>query len=244
VSTLVQFVGDGRARPQERLKAVLKVHAGVDPLYAQVISEARVYEDFDGVIGSLMHLRRPLTINQFAQLLHVDANHILVALQGCHSVLSIPEDYNEPIQPYHASLRDFLTDYNRSDIHFLHPVKHHARIVTNSLQLISEMLPVRMNNTTTVAEQPLQYACLEWYRHHTQLLLHECANEDIKSVYQDVNIALKTINLKWLQYWMLEAIVYVEPSELTLQRQWKNNVSYALVTIKKKLMNMGASICL
>jgi RecA/RadA recombinase len=231
VSTLVQFVGDGRARPQDRLKAVLNVHAGVDPLYAQVINEARVYEDFDRVIGSLMYLERPLTINQLARLLRMEANHILLALQGCRSILSIPDDYDKSIRPYHASLRDFLTDCNRSDIHFLDPVKHHAQVTTNCLEVISESLPARMNDNGTLPDEPLKYACLSWYRHYSHVLSHEHPSPDLKFVCGDINIAMKTVDLQWLEYWLLEVVAFVNPGDVKLEHQCYQTVSYASPTI-------------
>jgi hypothetical protein len=230
VSTLVQFVGDGRARPQDRLKVVLKVHAGVDPLYAQVISEARVYEDFDRVLGSLMYLERPLTINQLAKLLRMEANHILLALQGCHSILSIPDDYDKSIRPYHASLRDFLIDCNRSGIHFLNPVKHHAQVTTNCLELISESL-ARRNDNGTLPDEPLKYACLSWYRHYSHVLSHEHPSQDLKSVCGDMNIAMKAVDLQWLECWLLEVVVFVNPGEVKLEHQCYQTVSYASPTI-------------
>jgi hypothetical protein len=47
VSTLVKFVADKNGLPQQKLQAVMTAHKGVDPLYDQVLSEARKFEYFE-----------------------------------------------------------------------------------------------------------------------------------------------------------------------------------------------------
>jgi hypothetical protein len=203
VSTLVRFVDDDEhGLPQEKLENVLKIHTGVDSLYGQIIFEARKYRHFDQVMGSLMYLHRPLSISQLAELLHLQAAHIHQAMQGCHSILTVPDNNNDPIRTYHASLRDFLTNYDRSQRHFLDPVKCHALISTRCLEVIT----VGLKNTMQ-GGQPLSYACEAWH-HHCCLLL-SCADytlDEFKSHLSDLQIAMKDIDLQWLKYWIYQGL--------------------------------------
>ncbi|KAF8629825.1 hypothetical protein AX14_011087, partial [Amanita brunnescens Koide BX004] len=60
-ATTVRYIG-GKGYPQTLLEDVLKVHDGLDPLYSQVIREAKEWKYFDIVMGALMHLQYPLPI--------------------------------------------------------------------------------------------------------------------------------------------------------------------------------------
>jgi hypothetical protein len=160
VSTLVKFVGDGNGLPHEKLKAVMKVHKGVDPLYHQVISVARRFEDFERVVGAIVYLREVHTVNDLGLLLSLPPSSIRLALRGCQSVFKIPEGDFESVQPYHVSLRDFLTDRDRSRSHFLDPMMHHMSITVGCLRLIG----THMENDAASGGQ-VKYACLYWCLH-------------------------------------------------------------------------------
>jgi len=55
--------------PQYKLLKASKVHDGVDPLYAQVMTNVQQAVNFHYVIGSLMYLRTPLTVADLSRLL-------------------------------------------------------------------------------------------------------------------------------------------------------------------------------
>jgi hypothetical protein len=57
-ATAVRYIG-GEGSPQKRLEDILKLHKGLDYLYAQVIEEAMKGDNFDIVMGSIMYLRIP-----------------------------------------------------------------------------------------------------------------------------------------------------------------------------------------
>src|SRR5690242_6336738 len=98
-----------------RLQKILDIHMGMDLLYSHVITEALEYESFNTVMGSLMYLQYPLAINNLSEFLGLEISDIRMALDGCHSILTIPEEDTEEIRPYHASLQDFLTNQKRSE---------------------------------------------------------------------------------------------------------------------------------
>jgi hypothetical protein len=119
-ATAVKYIGDGRGSPQAKLEQVLQVHRGMYSLYTRVIADARECENFDAVIRSLMYLVEPISIVALSQRLGLDIVDIRAALDRCHSILIVPDDENESIRPYHASLREFLANEERS-MEFFYP---------------------------------------------------------------------------------------------------------------------------
>ncbi|KAF8239870.1 hypothetical protein L208DRAFT_1385473 [Tricholoma matsutake] len=74
-----------------QLADILKLHKGLDPLYTQVIGEAKKWDYCDIVMGTLMHLQYPLTINKLSTVLltydnNLESNVVHSALGGCHSI--------------------------------------------------------------------------------------------------------------------------------------------------------------
>ena len=154
-ATIVRYM-EGRGSPQANLRKVLTRHVGADLLYDHIISEANECPNFNRVIGTLVYLREPIPILDLAQLLQLDVSEIRSALEACHSVLIIPNSNDDSIRPYHASLRDYLTDRERSDNAFCDPAQFHASITVACLRATS-------NN-------PSKYAWLEWYYHASCLI--------------------------------------------------------------------------
>jgi hypothetical protein len=198
-ATAVRYINDRRGFPKERLQQTLQLHTGVDSLYAQVITEAKKWAKFDIVLGSLMYLREPLAIDNLSELLGLEVTEIRVALGGCHSVLTIPEDSTETIRPHHASLRDFLTDEERSKDLFFAPATCHATLMIYCLKAITKAF--RDGNHAP------EYASTRWY-YHTSLLLSE-ANAG-KDLGLESDTQVQQIDLKWLEFWMADALCWGE----------------------------------
>jgi hypothetical protein len=236
VSTLLKFVDDGQGLPQEKLERVLKIHTGVDSLYTQVISEAHHYPHFDRVMGSLMHLERPLSINQLAQLLQLQAAHIQQAMQGCHSILAVPDNNDDSIRPYHASLRDFLTDCHRAQCHFLSPVEYHALISAQCLGMIT----MGFKNNTTRGGEPMSYACEAWHHHCCILLSNEdCTCDKFNFCLCHLEDAMKDIDLQWLKYWLYEGLITGEGLRIKSKSE-----HYDFVSLFLQKSNIFINACL
>jgi hypothetical protein len=198
VSTLVKFVGDGRGLPQEKLQSAVIAHHGVDPLYGEVLSKAQhLSTHFLQVVGTIIHLRHPLTIHDLEQLLQLSSNHIRQTLQGCQSILVVP-DYDQeavkPVLPYHASLKEFLSDANRAGIHFLNPKIYHATILVDCLWLIGL---VHENQTG----QQLEYACQQWC-YHLFLAISYQVTAGGMNTHGNIEILMKKMSEEWLKTWM------------------------------------------
>jgi hypothetical protein len=220
-SIAVKYIGEGDEPPQEKLRKTLEKHAGVDPLYTQVITEARQSSNFDKVLGSLVYLRVPLPIDQLAVLLELNAPEIRIALDRCHSILVIPDEDTQPIQPYHASLRDFLTNHERAQDLFCIPASCHAILTIQCLKAIT--------NAYRGGLEPPQYACRAWFYHAVSLLSDVSQSREFCLLLSAVEVEMEQIDLKWVEYWMVEAmrqshihgmIVNLPASKVSLQWLW------------------------
>ena len=197
VSTLVGFIGDGNGLPQNKLQVAMKVHKGVDPLYDHVLSEARKYDNFEQVIGAIVYLRRPLTISELGWLLQLESSSIRLALRGCQSIFTIPGVDSDSVRPYHASLRDFLTDGNRAKSHFLHPMKHHAFILVDCLKSMA----INLENSGE-GDVDLEYAHQNWCHHFSLALLHHGEMGVIESKLSDIEMFMRKLKKQWLKLWI------------------------------------------
>jgi hypothetical protein len=198
-TTVVRYIGDGQEPPQDKLRNVLRMQQGIDPLYYQVVSEAELCQDFHRIISTLMFLRYPLPIVELARFLRMDVSNIRSALAPCHSVLIIPEDDLGSIRPYHASLWEFLMDESRSRDFCCDPAQSHASIAIQCLQAVTDSLG------TSAA--PPEYAVVAWYAHCAYLLsAAQNSREAMGSLYRDVELAMKVVNPVWLKHWITETL--------------------------------------
>jgi hypothetical protein len=172
-STLIDFIIDGGGTPQRKLEAVLRTHAGLDPLYVQVFSAVGSVEAFHEVIGTLMLLREQLSITALGQLLQSRDEDILYALLAIQSVLKIPENNDKPVELIHASLRDFLVERQRSGIYYIDPPTRHASIVLHCLKIMEEDKTKEMFARSNAA----LYACQSWHYHLEATLIEVVQNK-------------------------------------------------------------------
>jgi hypothetical protein len=163
-STLVKFVDDGL--PHEKLRSALNTHDGLDPLYYQVLSSPRGV-NFHQLIGKILLLRTPLSIESLQDLVNLRSDEILELLQGLKAILVIPEHDQEIIRPFHASMRDFLITRSRSQDLFIDPAVIHFSLVLDCIAIIQSCL-----EEDTVANQVVVYACESWCYHLNLALTH------------------------------------------------------------------------
>ncbi|KAJ5237917.1 hypothetical protein N7489_008008 [Penicillium chrysogenum] len=72
--------------------------------------KAKLISEFQQVIGTLVILESPLSINSLSKLLGLHKGLIYLRLSPLHSVLRVPDDELIPIRLFHQSFRDFLLD--------------------------------------------------------------------------------------------------------------------------------------
>ncbi|KAG6824492.1 hypothetical protein H0H87_011647, partial [Tephrocybe sp. NHM501043] len=113
-ATVVSFIMDGKGSPQDKLQQVLNSHLGLDPLYAQVLSNANRDDAFTKVLSAIIYLKRELSITDLAKLLDLTSEVVVTRLMEIQSIIRIPPDNQGSVQLNHASFRDFLLDKTRS----------------------------------------------------------------------------------------------------------------------------------
>ena len=197
VSTLVKHVGQGDGLPGEKLEAVRRINPGIDPLYKQVLSTALQTANSRRVVGTVMLLRRTMKISALGQLLQLTPTALRHALRGCHSILIIPDEDEEDIRRYHASLQDFLIDHHRSHDYFVDP-EQHEMIIQGCLHIMASGL-VR----NTISDDPLWYACRYWCHHFSARLSSGRVSVTLESPFGlEVKDFVEKLMDEWLRSWM------------------------------------------
>jgi len=202
-ATAVRYIGEGF--PQKRLEDILRFNKGLDYLYVQVIEEAKKWEYFDIVMGSIMYLRYQLDIDCLSQILltlneYLTSPGIRITLRRCHSILVIPND-NSKIEPYHASLRDFLTDKSRSETLFQAPAMCHGRLMVGCLSAITRAF--------SDGTRSPEYGLISWYYHACFFLSTGGATDGSEELKGKAQEMFTKIDLNWLKLWMAEALCWV-----------------------------------
>jgi hypothetical protein len=197
-TTLMNFFSEGDGLPQEKLQSVLEVEAGLDPLYMQVLSNAVHDHNFERVIGTVVLLREPLSITFLGRLLRLRTGHIVHSLLGTQSILMIPEDDDQAIQPFHTSLPDFLKTESRSKKFFIDPPHCHLFIMTNCL---AAMMVHPTEDIFYDGEQ--LYACMNWCYHFYQAFVEAREDAIINVLVMDgVTNHLEDLASSALQFWV------------------------------------------
>jgi hypothetical protein len=201
-STLLDFITDGRGAPQGKLETVLGAHAGLDPLYTQIFSAVGSVKEFHQVIGTIMLLRKQLSITALGQLLQIRAEDILQAVLAIQSVLKIPENNEKPVELIHASLRDFLIERQRSGIYYIDPPTRHASIVLHCLKIIEE----DATKETLARSDAAMYACQSWH-YHLEATLIEGSTTILPNSLVNATGCLMDFKSRLLNYWV-NTIIY------------------------------------
>ena len=196
-STLAKFIESGHHDPEERLQLIVTqsgstLHeggAGIDPLYTQVlerafsgVKEATVFRNFRRILGAVVLAPNPLSRQQIAEILGINARLITTTLRHLHSVLLVPSEASEVIRVFHKSFPDFLQDPGRcSDpkFHIDTPTRH-GDIALGCLDLLKKLKPNPCDLPNFVMNQDvpnlpglleekvgdaIRYACGYWAMH-------------------------------------------------------------------------------
>ena len=154
-STVIKFVSSNHHLPDERLALIVSLpqdtshegRSGIDLLYTQVLEQAfhgvdpndpSPYSHFKSVVGAVVLAFNPFSIRTLSDLM---GNHN-TSLRNLHSVLLVPENEEHPVQTFHKSFTDFLTDHTRCTNYyfFIDPSIHHKEILLTCLSLIKGRL--------------------------------------------------------------------------------------------------------
>jgi WD40 repeat protein len=202
-SIACRFVREGRRMAMRRINILINGHRDnggpekqLDQIYITVLQnsiqqdyndEEKAYlcEMLSEVLGSIVILFSPLSVESLANLLDIPLGNVNETLADLHTIFHIPDRTDRPIRLHHPTLRDFLLDKNRcSDLDFwVDEKKAHRALADSCITLMSKMLKrdicdLRSPGTFLKNVDPvrieqcippnLQYACIYWVQHYRQ----------------------------------------------------------------------------
>ena len=255
--TLVKFVDNAHYDPRDRLKDLLSNMdsyknegiTGIDTLYMNILKKAipegdeKVSERLGQVLGFLVTMYQPLSPTTIATLLHLErATDIFTSLEFLHSVISVPNNLDKPINFYHKSFPDFLTDTNRcTDIQFFVDRDKHHFLTSHACML--QLQRCLKKNICSVPRYTLnedidhehihwcinkttEYCCRYWVNH---LLASTSSDDQFLEIHKPLLEFLKTRQLEWFEAFALVESYHLPHPALSLLGQlqdWLESVSY------------------
>jgi len=228
-STIVKLFTSRNRTPTEHLDQIISLshstahegRSGIDLLYTQVLEQAvddmdvdaeQVHSRFRTVVGAVLLVLNPLSARGLSDLLGVPT--ISTTIYSLHSLLLVPEDPEDPIQAFHKSFPDFLTDPLRcKDKQFyVDPAVHHVQILLSCLDLMRKRLKkniCKLDNHTVLSEvkdlsahcreyigEALKYACCFWTKH---LLMVPGSTPCIKEVEKGIHQFFTAYLPHWIE---------------------------------------------
>lgn len=205
-STVIKFVDSRHSRPDRQLERILEVggqsdvSSRLDTLYLEVISASHGPSDDHShlILGAVVVMFDPLPIRDLASLLAKPIGELQLHLHELQSVLSVPDDDNDPVRIYHASFRDFLVDPQRSLKDVVDQQSCHGTIAQCCLRLMTKELrrnmcdisdPSKLNSEIPELREKcnrsipegVRYACRYWALHLSKAALSEALLVDLRS---------------------------------------------------------------
>ena len=164
-------------------------YTSLDTLYMSIFQAAFLENDPDddtmvrSVLSTVVLAANPLSQAAITTLTGFDSNHVQCLLESIHSLLILPQDQNDPVQPFHKSFPDFITDPTRCvNTRFYVPPDYHLNLALNCLEIMCKLLKRNMcsipeytlnSKVEDLSEKvkgsgipgALEYACRSWYKH-------------------------------------------------------------------------------
>ena len=195
-ATVCRFVGELSGNPRRRLEDILRYEIedvskqGMTylPILRSLFTtqdrkeKTKLGREFQEIVGSIVVLESPLSINSLARLLGKTKEDISWRLDSLHSVLSIPNRDDAPIRLLHLSFREFLVDTsNKKNPFWVDERARHEKLASYCINLMSGSDGLRQNicglqpgtsrsevdegKITSHLSPELRYACRYWVYH-------------------------------------------------------------------------------
>jgi len=254
----VKFLDSDTHLPKHRLDVILKLpectapegrtrigpKTTLDSLYTSILQMAfsekdpEVYFKVRSTIGAVVLLVNPLPPSGIAELVGLDPEELELFLTLVQSLLTLGEDFHQPVKPFHKSFPDFITDPSRcTDARFyISPGDLHLKLAMNCLRMMNDGLEQnllslpdyalnsevqdlqeRINDRISIA---LRYACLSWHSHLTE------TEGDVTDIVSYLQIFLEEKFLAWLE--VASAIEAVGGAVIALEKlmPWLQEVCF------------------
>ena len=202
----VKFLDSSTHLPQRRLDVILalpectapegttwfKPNKTLDSLYDSILwtafskADPKVDSKVRSTIGAIILVVNPLPPSAIAELIGLEPEEVILLLTLVQSLLTVNEDFSQPVKAFHKSFPDFITDRSRClnsrfcispEVLQLELATSCLRIMNSDLEqnilslpdyaLNSEVqdLQTRINDRISTA---LQYACRSFHSHLTK----------------------------------------------------------------------------
>jgi len=257
----IKFLDSKTHLPKHRLDVIIKLpectapegktrfrpETTLDSLYTSILRAAFDEEDYEvdskvrSTIGAVVLVVNPLPPSAIAELVRLDPDEVTQFLTLVQSLLTLDEDFNQPVKPFHKSFPDFITDPSRcADTRFyISPGDLHLELAMNCLRMMNdgleqnilslpdyalnsevEDLKTRISNQISIT---LQYACRSWHSHLTR------ATGDVTDVVPYLRIFLEEKFLCWLE--VVSAVGVVRGAVVGLEKlvPWLQEVCFFLL---------------
>jgi hypothetical protein len=195
-ATICRFIGERKWRPEKRLEAFLEDQAVSSvsevertylPVLNQLLSGAndreteQLKQEFQDIVGVIILLATPLSVNTLALLIDLPRDDISNRLEGFHSVLNIPESTDSPVRTLHLSFRDYLL--TTKSLFHVDEEETHVKIASHCLRVMETSLKHNICDLASYGTQrkdignqvikqhlsaELQYSCRYWVYHLQQ----------------------------------------------------------------------------
>ena len=223
-------------------KAKLKVYNSLDSLYTSILQAVFIEQDPNddtivrSVLSAVVLPANPLSLSAIATLTGFRYNQVQRLLELIQSLLILPEDPRDPIQPFHKSFPDFITDPTRcSDPWFHISPDHHIELALQCFELMGKLLKKNMCSipdyvlNSEVEDLPkrveesgihgvLEYACMPWHKH---LVVTKHHTVDVISALQNFLEGRFTL---WLEVLSILGAVGGAAHALIATTKWLNEV--------------------
>ena len=223
-------------------KVELKVYSSLNSLYTSIFQEA--FRGNDGeddamvrsVLSAVVLVRNPLPPSTIAPLMGFDCDEVLPILESIQSLLALHEDIDHPIQPFHKSFPDFITDPARcNDTRFYISPDYQVELLLRCLEFMNKSLKKNMCSipdyalNSEVEDLPkrveeseicgaLEYACRSWHAH---LIMTKHRTADVVSA---LRCFLEQKFLFWLEVLSVLGAVGDAARALIATTKWLNEV--------------------
>ncbi|CAI7673674.1 unnamed protein product [Penicillium pancosmium] len=228
-ATVCRYIENSKWEPKLRLAELLtdqvKYISRMDKTYLPILTrllddqesdeseQQQLLHEFQKIVGVIILLAVPLSINSLSLFLGIEADRISNRLDSFRSVLSIPGDRYQPVKILHLSFRDFLVQ-SRTKFLVDEPKKH-KEIVQSCLKTMRTRLQKDICNLVSPGTHraninlqyirqylplELQYSCRYWIHHLEQ-------SETLYSEIEDVLLFLQKHFLHWVEAMSLLGLV-------------------------------------
>jgi hypothetical protein len=229
-SIACRFIRGGKQMAMRRINTLIHGHRDgggpekqLDQIYTTVLQNAAhgysadekadLYAMLNEILGSIVILISPLSMDSLANLLHKPSSVVKGSLGDLHTIFHIPDQTDNPIRLHHPTFRDFLLDKNRcSDLKFwVDEKKAHRALADSCLELMSKMLKrdicglvspgtllseVDPSRIKQYIPLELQYACVYWVQHYRQSGIHFSDGDRVDKFFREHFLHwLEAINL-------------------------------------------------